>query len=134
MRNQPPAHFEYYQIYSKEKLTILGWSQWKRRNSGENVTCSTYLAMIDNFVVPNMEGRFEERNNGRRGRGCMVGTRWCPSASSETRDSVTEQALWKPDTVARVRVRMATTISSYYPIKFFLAGMHQRPSVRNTCS
>ena len=74
-RNQPRAHFEYYR--SKEKLAV--WAGLI--GSGEilgpyffegNVTGNTYLAMIDNFVVPNIRGRFEERNNGRLARGWWV--------------------------------------------------------------
>ena len=72
--NQPPAHFEYYRNCSKEKLTV-----WVRSEVlvlayffEGNVVGSTNLAMIDNnFVVPNIRGRFQERNNGRLGRG------WC---------------------------------------------------------
>ena len=74
-RNQPRAHFEYYR--SKGKLAV--WAGLI--GSGEilgpyffegNVTGNTYLAMIDNFVVPNIRGRFEERNNGRLARGWWV--------------------------------------------------------------
>jgi hypothetical protein len=74
--NQPPAHFEYWNC-SKEKLTV--WAGLI--GSGEilgpyffegNVTGNTYLAMIDNFVVPNIRDRFEERNNGRLARGWWV--------------------------------------------------------------
>ena len=58
-RNQAPAHFEYYRNCSKEKLTV--WADLI--GSGEilgpyffegNVTGTTYLAMIDNFVVLNI--------------------------------------------------------------------------------
>ena len=76
-RNQPPAHFEYYRNCSKEKLTV--WAGLVE--SGKiprpyffegNITDNTYVAMIDNFVVPNIRGRFEGRNNGRLGRGWWV--------------------------------------------------------------
>ena len=71
------AHFEYYRTCSKEKLTV--WADLI--GSGEilgpyffegNMTGTTYLAMIDNFVVPNIRGRFKERNNGHLATGMWV--------------------------------------------------------------
>ena len=62
-RNQP-----------KEKLTVwaglIGF--WDQYFFEGNMTGNTYLAMIDNFVVPNIRGRFEERNNGCLARGWWV--------------------------------------------------------------
>jgi hypothetical protein len=99
-----------------------------------NVTGNTYLAMIDNFVVPNIRGRFEERNNGRLARGWWIQDGAPAHASSKSRDSSAERALWKPDSVARARARMATTISRSYAVRYFLVGIDQRPSVQNTSS
>ncbi len=59
-RNQSPAHFEYYRNCSKEKLTV--WAGL----IGSGEILGPY------FFVPNIRGRFEERNNGRLARGWWV--------------------------------------------------------------
>ena len=127
-RNQPPAHFEYYRNCSKEKLTVWAGLIGSGEILGQyffegNMTGNTYLAMIDHFVVPNIRSRFEERNNVLLEDG---GYKMVPSASSKSRDSTAERALWKPDSVA-------TRSPDLTPL-FFLLGVHQRPSVHNISS
>ena len=126
-RNQAPAHFEYYRNCSKEKLTVCVRSEVLGPYFFEgNVTGNTNLAIIDNFVVPN--SRFEERDNGRLGRG------WCvqdgpPAHRARAETSSAEPALWKSDSIARQEHKWPPRSPDLTPLDFLWG---QGPDFQNT--